>query len=182
MEAGRPRARASRLTTRPGRPAGYHAGPPCGGRWGQRGPHRKSRLLAARPCARALALSPHHLSRVFHASTGHTIARHRMRLRTRAALERLGRGETQPRPPGSRPWIRRSESPLPGAARRDGPEPVDASPRCRVDADGAAQQALRRLGHRSPASALRPRPRAGTAAFRPPGPWPQPGAPGRLTQ
>ena len=38
--------------------------------------------------ARLVAISPHHLSRVFRAETGHTIARHRMRLRTRAALER----------------------------------------------------------------------------------------------
>jgi AraC-like DNA-binding protein len=43
--------------------------------------------------ARALAVSPHHLSRAFRAETGHTIARHRMRLRTRAALERLGGGD-----------------------------------------------------------------------------------------
>ncbi len=43
--------------------------------------------------ARELAVSPHHLSRVFHAATGHTISRHRMRLRTRAALERLSSGE-----------------------------------------------------------------------------------------
>ena len=43
--------------------------------------------------ARALAVSPHHLSRIFRAATGHTIARHRMRLRARAALERLAGGE-----------------------------------------------------------------------------------------
>ena len=43
--------------------------------------------------ARALAVSPHHLTRVFRALTGHTIARHRMRLRARAALERLAGGE-----------------------------------------------------------------------------------------
>ncbi|HEY7074868.1 MAG TPA: AraC family transcriptional regulator [Solirubrobacteraceae bacterium] len=43
--------------------------------------------------ARAVAVSPHHLTRVFRALTGHTIARHRMRLRTRAALERLAAGE-----------------------------------------------------------------------------------------
>ncbi len=43
--------------------------------------------------SRALATSPHHLSRIFRAVTGHTISRHRMRLRTRAALERLGSGE-----------------------------------------------------------------------------------------
>lgn len=42
--------------------------------------------------ARALGVSPHHLSRTFHAGTGHTIARHRMRLRVRAALERLAGG------------------------------------------------------------------------------------------
>jgi AraC-like DNA-binding protein len=43
--------------------------------------------------ARALAASPHHLSRVFHAATGHTVSRHRMRLRARAALERLAGGD-----------------------------------------------------------------------------------------
>jgi AraC-like DNA-binding protein len=40
-----------------------------------------------------LAVSPHHLSRVFSSVNGHTIARHRMRLRVRAALERLAEGE-----------------------------------------------------------------------------------------
>ena len=56
-------------------------------------------LLAADPgrslpdLARTLAVSPHHLSRVFRAHTGHTIARHRMRLRARAALERLAGGQ-----------------------------------------------------------------------------------------
>jgi AraC-like DNA-binding protein len=43
--------------------------------------------------ARSLAVSPHHLSRVFRSSTGHTISRHRMRLRARTALERLAGGE-----------------------------------------------------------------------------------------
>jgi AraC-like DNA-binding protein len=57
--------------------------------------------LAAEPelslvdLARELAVSPHHLSRVFHRATGHTIARHRMRLRVRAALEGLAQGECQ---------------------------------------------------------------------------------------
>lgn len=55
--------------------------------------------LAAEPgrslpeLAWALAVSPHHLSRVFHAVTGHTISRHRMRLRVRAGMERLAGGE-----------------------------------------------------------------------------------------
>lgn len=55
--------------------------------------------LAAEPerslpeLARVLAVSPHHLSRVFRATTGHTISRHRMRLRARAALERLAAGD-----------------------------------------------------------------------------------------
>lgn len=44
--------------------------------------------------ARELAVSPHHLSRVFRSLTGHTISRHRMRLRTRAALERLAGGDS----------------------------------------------------------------------------------------
>jgi AraC-like DNA-binding protein len=43
--------------------------------------------------ARELAVSPHHLSRIFRAATGATVARHRMRLRARAALERLADGE-----------------------------------------------------------------------------------------
>jgi AraC-like DNA-binding protein len=43
--------------------------------------------------ARALAVSPHHLSRTFRALTGHTVSRHRIRLRARAALERLAAGE-----------------------------------------------------------------------------------------
>jgi AraC-like DNA-binding protein len=56
-------------------------------------------LLAAEPgcplpkLARTLAVSPHHLSRIFRLATGHTISRHRMRLRARAALERLAGGE-----------------------------------------------------------------------------------------
>ena len=43
--------------------------------------------------ARALGASRHHLVRVFRAQTGVTVAAHRMRLRTRAALERLAGGE-----------------------------------------------------------------------------------------
>jgi AraC-like DNA-binding protein len=43
--------------------------------------------------AGSLAISPHHLSRIFRSETGHTISRHRMRLRARAALERLAGGE-----------------------------------------------------------------------------------------
>jgi AraC-like DNA-binding protein len=43
--------------------------------------------------ARLLAVSPHHLSRIFRRSTGHTVSRYRLRLRARAALERLAEGE-----------------------------------------------------------------------------------------
>lgn len=43
--------------------------------------------------SRSLLVSPHHLSRLFRAFTGHTISRHRMRLRARVALERLADGE-----------------------------------------------------------------------------------------
>jgi AraC-like DNA-binding protein len=49
--------------------------------------------LGLRELSRAVAVSPHHLSRVFHAAAGHTISRHRRRLRARAALERLAGGE-----------------------------------------------------------------------------------------
>jgi AraC-like DNA-binding protein len=51
-------------------------------------PNRSLPLLA-----RELATSPHHLSRVFHAETGHTISRYRLLLRARTALERIGGGE-----------------------------------------------------------------------------------------
>ena len=43
--------------------------------------------------ALSASTSPHHLSRAFREVVGHTISRHRLRLRTRAALERLGQGE-----------------------------------------------------------------------------------------
>jgi AraC-like DNA-binding protein len=43
--------------------------------------------------ARAVAVSPHHLSRIFRARTGATVSRYRNRLRVRAALERLADGE-----------------------------------------------------------------------------------------
>jgi AraC-like DNA-binding protein len=55
--------------------------------------------LAANPdwtltgLAADLAVSPHHLSRIFSAATGETVARHRLRIRTRLALERLADGE-----------------------------------------------------------------------------------------
>jgi AraC-like DNA-binding protein len=44
--------------------------------------------------SRELAVSPHHLSRVFSSATGLTISRHRMRLRVREGLERLAAGES----------------------------------------------------------------------------------------
>jgi AraC-like DNA-binding protein len=43
--------------------------------------------------AQRVAVSPHHLSRVFKAETGETISRYRNRLRVRLALERLAEGE-----------------------------------------------------------------------------------------
>ena len=51
------------------------------------------RSLADLACT--LNVSAYHLSRIFHTSTGHTIARHRMRLRVRAALERLAGGQQE---------------------------------------------------------------------------------------
>jgi AraC-like DNA-binding protein len=51
-------------------------------------PNRSLSELAAQ-----LFVSPHHLSRIFRSVTGETISRHRMRLRTRNALERLAGGE-----------------------------------------------------------------------------------------
>jgi AraC-like DNA-binding protein len=49
--------------------------------------------LSLTELARRLAVSPHHLSRVFRSATGETIAAHRVRLRLRRALERLADGE-----------------------------------------------------------------------------------------
>jgi AraC-like DNA-binding protein len=49
--------------------------------------------LSLSELARAVAVSPHHLSRIFRRATGRTISRHRMRLRTRAVLERFVDGE-----------------------------------------------------------------------------------------
>ena len=43
--------------------------------------------------SRRVAVSPHHLSRVFKAETGETISRYRNRLRVRLALERLAEAE-----------------------------------------------------------------------------------------
>jgi AraC-like DNA-binding protein len=43
--------------------------------------------------ASQLGTSPHHLSRVFHAHTGHTLAQHRLLLRARAAMARIAEGE-----------------------------------------------------------------------------------------
>jgi AraC-like DNA-binding protein len=56
-------------------------------------------LLAEQPhssllhLARALSVSPHHLSRVFSEQTGSTFSTHRRRIRVRAVLDRLEHGE-----------------------------------------------------------------------------------------
>jgi AraC-like DNA-binding protein len=42
---------------------------------------------------RRVAVSPHHLSRIFRARTGETVTRYRNRIRVRLALERLAEGE-----------------------------------------------------------------------------------------
>ena len=67
--------------------------------------------------ASALSVSSHHLSRVFSAHVGHTIARHRMRLRTRTVLERLSGGERDLAAARGGSWVRRSEPPHSCAAR-----------------------------------------------------------------
>jgi AraC-like DNA-binding protein len=51
-----------------------------------------SHTLAA--LARRLAVSPHHLSRIFSAATGVSVTTYRNRLRARAALERIADGES----------------------------------------------------------------------------------------
>ncbi len=49
--------------------------------------------LTLQQLARSVAVSPHHLSRVFRAATGETLSRYRNRLRARLALERIADGE-----------------------------------------------------------------------------------------
>jgi AraC-like DNA-binding protein len=75
-----------------GRPAGQRAGHALAAAAREALAERPERSLPE--LAGELAVSPHHLSRVFSAATGHTISRHRMRLRTRAALEHLAGGES----------------------------------------------------------------------------------------
>jgi AraC-like DNA-binding protein len=50
--------------------------------------------VGVRELARAVAVSPHHLSRIFSAQTGESISRYRNRIRVRLVLERLAGGET----------------------------------------------------------------------------------------
>jgi AraC-like DNA-binding protein len=63
-------------------------------------------LLAAVLGRRAVAISPHHLSRIFSERTGETISRYRNRIRVRLALERLARARRR-----SRGWPATSASP-----------------------------------------------------------------------
>src|SRR5262249_29982416 len=77
VQAGRPATTQARRAATDGAREALTANPDC----------------SLRELARALALSPHHLSGVFHSSTGHPSARYRMRLRPRTALERLAGGE-----------------------------------------------------------------------------------------
>lgn len=50
--------------------------------------------IGVRELAGAVAVSPHHLSRIFSARTGESISRYRNRIRVRLALERLAEGES----------------------------------------------------------------------------------------
>lgn len=80
-------------------PARVASGRPATGRARRTLVDHAREALAADPgrsltgLASTLEVSPTHLSRLFRATTGHTIARHRMRLRARAALDRLAAGE-----------------------------------------------------------------------------------------
>ena len=49
--------------------------------------------LSLQELAHTVAVSPHHLSRIFRRETGRTISRHRTQLRARTALEQLADGE-----------------------------------------------------------------------------------------
>lgn len=80
-------------------PQRVDAGRPCTRRARRQLVRDAREALAAAPAralpalAGELAVSPHHLSRVFHAHTGHTISEHRVLLRSRAALQRIAEGE-----------------------------------------------------------------------------------------
>jgi AraC-like DNA-binding protein len=82
------------------RPEQVRRGRPSTAKARQRLVDQARELLAADPStiklsmlASMLCVSPHHLSRVFHEETGHTLARYRNRLRVRLALERIEDGE-----------------------------------------------------------------------------------------
>lgn len=80
-------------------PARVAAGRPSTVAARRRGVEAARELLAADPriglleLARAVAISPHHLSRIFTAYTGAPISRYRNRIRVRIALERIAEGE-----------------------------------------------------------------------------------------
>jgi AraC-like DNA-binding protein len=89
---------AAGVLQRAGQP-GVESGRPATGSARRRMVDDTREALAADPdlsllsLARAVAVSPHHLSRIFRARTGATLSRYRNRLRVRAALERLAEGE-----------------------------------------------------------------------------------------
>ncbi len=80
-------------------PARVAAGRPSTAAARRRGVEAARELLVADPriglleLARAVAISPHHLSRIFTACTGAPISRYRNRIRVRSALERIAAGE-----------------------------------------------------------------------------------------
>jgi AraC-like DNA-binding protein len=80
-------------------PARVAAGRPSTAAERLRGVEATRELIAASPglglleLARAVAISPHHLSRIFSERTGETISRYRNRIRVRIALDRLAGGE-----------------------------------------------------------------------------------------
>jgi AraC-like DNA-binding protein len=81
-------------------PARVASGRPCTVAARERGVESAREVIASDPrvrllaLARIVAISPHHLSRIFSESTGESISRYRNRIRVRLALERLADGET----------------------------------------------------------------------------------------
>ena len=81
-------------------PARVASGRPCTVAARERGVEAAREVIASDPrvgllaLARFVAISPHHLSRIFSERTGESISRYRNRIRVRLVLDRLADGET----------------------------------------------------------------------------------------
>jgi AraC-like DNA-binding protein len=95
-----------------------------------------------------LAVSPHHLSRLFRAGTGETVSRYRNRIRVRLALERLAEGDR---------WLARLAAELGFSCPSPRPRPSSSSRPSRQPPQRGREQLTPSLrGRRSPYSSHAP--------------------------